>query len=55
MIAAILIAAAALTGAFVAGGISQCEIHALRPIRVDDERTRVLGHEFLHCLIGYYH
>lgn len=32
-----------------------CEIHTLKPQRVDDARTLTLGHEALHCFIGGYH
>jgi hypothetical protein len=35
------------------GGV--CEIHAMRPARVDDDRTTTVGHEYLHCLWGSYH
>lgn len=34
---------------------SKCIIVALEPLTVDDERTRTLGHELLHCLTGAYH
>jgi hypothetical protein len=32
-----------------------CDIFAERPQEVDDERTRILGHELEHCLLGEYH
>ena len=32
-----------------------CEIHIVRPTRVDDTRTLTLGHEMLHCIYGSYH
>ena len=32
-----------------------CNIHALKPITVDEERMKVLGHEFSHCLFGAFH
>ena len=32
-----------------------CDIHALKPITVDEERMKVLGHEFSHCLFGDFH
>lgn len=34
---------------------NHCEIHAPTPEFVDDEPTRVLGHELLHCIHGRYH
>src|SRR5262245_13973719 len=40
------------TGAFT------CEIYLpndRRPRTVDDEATLIIGHEFLHCLLGEYH
>ena len=33
----------------------QCEIHSVRPSRIDDTHTTTLGHELLHCLQGSYH
>lgn len=35
--------------------IPYCEVHVLRPERLDDRRTLALGHEALHCFIGHYH
>lgn len=32
-----------------------CEIHTVRPRKIDDEATLTLGHEMLHCVIGTYH
>lgn len=32
-----------------------CEIVAPMPRELDDERTRTLGHELLHCAVGRYH
>ena len=32
-----------------------CEIHTLKPRRIDDKATLILGHEMLHCIIGSYH
>ena len=32
-----------------------CEIHIVRPSRVDDNNTLTLGHEMLHCIYGSYH
>lgn len=32
-----------------------CVIHTVRPTQIDDEATKTLGHEMLHCLIGTYH
>jgi len=32
-----------------------CEIHIVKPQKVDDEATTTLGHEMLHCIIGTYH
>lgn len=32
-----------------------CEIHIVRPTRVDDSYTLTLGHEMLHCIYGSYH
>lgn len=32
-----------------------CEIHTLKPRRIDGPRTTLLGHELLHCIIGTYH
>jgi hypothetical protein len=34
---------------------NHCEIHAPTSEFVDDEATRVLGHELLHCVHGRYH
>ena len=39
-------------------GVFTCEIYLpndKRPRNVDDEATLVIGHEFLHCLLGEYH
>lgn len=33
----------------------ECEIHSVRPTRVDDNATVTLGHELLHCVYGNYH
>lgn len=34
----------------------ECEIHTLKPSSENDsKRIELLGHEFLHCLIGNYH
>lgn len=33
----------------------ECEIHTVRPTRVDDIATLTLGHEVLHCIYGSYH
>lgn len=33
----------------------RCEVFVVRPETVDDERTRTLGHEVLHCVLGPYH
>lgn len=38
-----------------AEGRYTCTLYVERPRRVDDQRTRVLGHELLHCLAGRYH
>lgn len=35
--------------------VYECEIHTVRPQRVDDRHTLTLGHELLHCIIGTYH
>jgi hypothetical protein len=32
-----------------------CTIHTLAVKRVDDEATRTLGHEMLHCIYGSFH
>ena len=32
-----------------------CFVYIYRPVILDDDRTRVLGHEMLHCLLGEYH
>jgi hypothetical protein len=32
-----------------------CEVHLLRPKSIDDDRTKTLGHEMLHCIYGTYH
>lgn len=32
-----------------------CRIYAVRPRRVNDDATLMLGHEMVHCLIGNYH
>lgn len=32
-----------------------CEIHTVRPKRIDDSTTMTIGHEFLHCVYGRYH
>jgi len=32
-----------------------CEVYALKPRRIDDQRTMTIGHELLHCLYGRYH
>lgn len=32
-----------------------CEIHTVRPKRVDDNVTMTIGHEFVHCVYGRYH
>lgn len=35
--------------------IGFCEIWVVRPVGVDDEHTKSLGHEVLHGLLGSYH
>jgi len=35
--------------------IYTCEIHTLRPNKIDDNATMTLGHEMLHCIFGTYH
>lgn len=32
-----------------------CDIYAVRPTRIDDEATRTLGHELMHCIYGKFH
>jgi hypothetical protein len=32
-----------------------CHIRALLPLDVDGDRTKVAGHEFLHCTFGAFH
>ena len=32
-----------------------CTIYTVEPTDLDDEKTRVLGHEALHCFEGVYH
>lgn len=32
-----------------------CLVYSYRPVLLDDDRTRALGHELLHCLLGEYH
>lgn len=32
-----------------------CEVYALVPKRIDDQRTLTIGHESLHCVYGRYH
>jgi hypothetical protein len=32
-----------------------CEIHSVKPTKVDDDATMTLGHELAHCLYGEYH
>jgi hypothetical protein len=32
-----------------------CLVYIYRPAFLDDDRTRTLGHEMLHCLLGEYH
>jgi len=32
-----------------------CEVYAVKPKRIDDQRTMTIGHEFLHCIYGRYH
>lgn len=34
---------------------NECTIHTLAIKRVDDEATKTLGHEMLHCIYGSYH
>ena len=36
-------------------GEDVCLVYIYRPVILDDDRTRVLGHELLHCLLGEYH
>jgi len=36
-------------------GNIKCEIHSVKPRKVDDTATLTLGHELLHCLYGSYH
>jgi hypothetical protein len=36
-------------------GEDVCLIFVERPVIVDSDKTRTLGHEFLHCLFGAYH
>ena len=33
----------------------RCEIHSLKPIRVDDDIMTTMGHELTHCAIGSFH
>ena len=35
--------------------IYTCQIHTIRPLRIDDSATTILGHELLHCIYGSYH
>ena len=32
-----------------------CRVYVQRPQAVDDDSTKTLGHELLHCLLGDYH
>lgn len=32
-----------------------CEIHSIRPVRIDDAGTLTHGHEGVHCVLGSYH
>ena len=32
-----------------------CLVYIYKPLILDDDRTRALGHEMLHCLLGEYH
>jgi hypothetical protein len=32
-----------------------CQIHSIRPIRIDDLGTLTHGHEGVHCVFGEYH
>lgn len=32
-----------------------CEIHAVPPLKTDDEKMDTLGHELSHCLYGQFH
>lgn len=32
-----------------------CEVHVLRPVRIDGRTTSTLGHEVGHCIYGNYH
>lgn len=32
-----------------------CEVFVVKSKRIDDEHTKTLGHEVLHCLYGRYH
>ena len=34
---------------------NECAIHTLAIKRIDDEATKTLGHEMLHCIYGSYH
>ena len=36
-------------------GTVHCTIMAVRPVKVDDKHTKILGHEVLHGLLGRYH
>lgn len=33
----------------------ECQIHSIKPKRIDDRHVTTLGHELLHCLYGTYH
>lgn len=32
-----------------------CEIHSVRPVKIDDQGTLTHGHEGVHCVLGDYH
>ena len=35
--------------------MKRCEIHVVRPSKVDDENMLTWGHELAHCVYGTYH
>ena len=41
--------------AIIDGENCKCTIHALEPTKVLDRRSATVGHEFLHCIWGFYH
>jgi hypothetical protein len=36
-------------------GALVCKLYVVKPERVDDKYTLILGHELAHCLLGAYH